>query len=104
MLEPIGYIGFFSDCNHVYDLAGLVSPEILEMRKSGKLSWFFGAVEKFQPQYIVLRRGEVERNVGFNVGVLFSSDQERQKFKEQYSQEGQIENNWNQVYSLYLRK
>lgn len=104
MLEPIGYIGFFSDCKHVYDLAGLVSPEILEMRKSGKSGWFFDAVEKFKPQYIVLRRGEVEKNIGFNVGFLFSSDQDRIKFQEQYAIAGQTENNWNRVYSLYLRK
>lgn len=103
MLEPIGYIGFFSDCKHVYDLAGLVSPEILTLRRTAQPGWFFKAVEEFKPQYIVLRKGEVERNSGFNVGVLFSGEDEQAIFKKKYLPAGSFDESWEATYSLYKR-
>lgn len=100
MLEPIGYIGFFSDCRKVYDLAGLVSPEVLSFRQNGKPGWFFDAVKKFEPEYIVLRRGEVEKNLGFNVGVLFESERERSDFLRRYS--SIVSNSdWEGTYEVY---
>lgn len=104
MLEPIGYIGFFSDCTQVYDAAGLVSPEILTFRRTGQSGWFFKAVEEVKPQYIVLRRGEVEANVGFNIGVLFAGENDKKTFQTLYAPVMDPKDKWDRVYSLYKRR
>lgn len=100
MLEPIGFLGFHSKCRKVMDLAGLVSPDVLVYRRQGNPGWFFEAVVKKKPQFIVLRKGEVERNLGFNVGILFSSEQQREAWKKLY-QEVSDELPWQKEYSLY---
>ena len=84
MLEPIGYIGFFSRTPRVFDLGGHVSRDVFEYRRSGRPSWFFDAVERFEPEFIVLREGEVERNLGWYVGVLFPGESERTDWLRRY--------------------
>jgi hypothetical protein len=101
MLEPIGYLGFHSKCRKVYDLAGLVSPDMLIFRRKGIPGWFFESVEQMKPQYIILRNGEIDKNIGFNVGTLFSSFQEREKWEKMY-QQVLIDLPWQKEYSLYL--
>jgi hypothetical protein len=103
MLEPIGHIGFFSDCARILDLAGLVSPEIHALRRTGRDGWFFEAARTFHPRYIVLRAGEVERNLGWNVGVLFASPDEEEAWRETYVEAhgfGAAE----RIYAVYERR
>jgi hypothetical protein len=84
MLEPIGYIGFYSD-RYVYDLAGLVSPAISELRRRYPEDWYVRAIFSFSPQYLVLRKFELERNVCFvGEGRLFQSEEQRGLFFRSY--------------------
>jgi len=101
MLEPIGYLGFHSKCRKVYDLAGLVSPQMLSFRRTGVPGWFFESVVQMKPQYIVLRNGEIEKNIGFNVGTLFSSPEQRDSWEKMY-QRVSVDQPWKKEYSLYL--
>jgi hypothetical protein len=53
MLHEIGYIGFLAD-RYVYDMAGIVSTEILEHRQK---QWSFDpalVVNKYEPDYLVV--------------------------------------------------
>jgi hypothetical protein len=88
MLEPIGYIGYYSHASRVYDLGGLVSPDVFRLRRGGRAGWFSEAVERFRPEYVVLRKGEVEENLGWNVGILFASPEERQLWFKGYDSSG----------------
>lgn len=56
MMEPIGYIGYYSEMR-VLDVIGLVSPEITKE----KVAWpnNFGVLaEKYKPRFAILRTGE----------------------------------------------
>jgi len=86
MLEPIGYVGFYSSAPVIYDLGGLVSPEVFALRRTGEPGWFAVAVHRLRPDYVVLRAGEVEQNVGFNVGQLFRSTDERSWWDQHYGE------------------
>jgi len=104
MLEPIGYIGFFSECRKVLDLAGLVSPEILAYRRTQKRGWFFEAVRQFNPQFVVLRKGEIEKNLGFNIGFLFGSEAERETFLKSYAPVPPVPDlDWTSLFTLYQK-
>jgi len=102
MLEPIGYLGFHSKCRKVYDLAGLVSPDMLVFRRKSVPGWFFESVDQMKPQYVILRKGEIEKNVGFNVGVLFASTEQKETWKKMYKQV-EADLPWQNEYSLYVR-
>lgn len=56
LLEPIGYIGFFSDAA-LYDYPGLVSPKMVAVRRAGHRGLAAAAVA-LEPQWLVLRRHE----------------------------------------------
>jgi hypothetical protein len=85
MLEPIGYIGFYSH-RYVYDLAGVVSPSIVDLRKRFPTDWYSRAIFSLSPDYLVLRKFEIERNVCFvGGGKLFQSEEERARFFREYS-------------------
>lgn len=84
MLEPIGYVGYYARDSRIYDLAGLVSPEVLAFRRGRVPGWFSQAVQRLLPQYVVLRHGEVELNLGWNVGVLFASDAQAAWWRQNY--------------------
>lgn len=59
MLEPIGYIGYFSH-RYVLDVVGLVSPQVLPYyRQSGDP--LLRLVDAFRPELLVLRVGEAQR-------------------------------------------
>jgi hypothetical protein len=74
---------------------------MLIFRRKGIPGWFFESVEQMKPQYIILRNGEIDKNIGFNVGTLFSSFQEREKWEKMY-QQVLIDLPWQKEYSLYL--
>jgi hypothetical protein len=57
LLEPIGYIGFFSNAK-LYDYPGLVSPAVVDARRRGHRS--IPEVAAFlRPEWLVLRRNEL---------------------------------------------
>jgi hypothetical protein len=86
MLEPIGYIGLYSH-RYVYDLGGLVSPRIVDLRRRYPADWYSRAIFSLSPDYLVLRKFEIERNVCFvGGGKLFQSERDRTRFFRQYSQ------------------
>ncbi len=91
MTEPIGYIGFYSNVHHVYDLAGLVDRSVFLLRRTGKPGWFFFSVKKFKPEFVILRKGEVEANLGWNIGVLFRDDVDLNFFEKNYTRVSPIE-------------
>ncbi len=58
-LEPLGYIGFFSQLK-MYDSVGLCSPEIVEARKKLKdKATFTNLILSLQPDWLVLRLNEI---------------------------------------------
>jgi len=56
LLEPIGYIGFFSNAA-LYDYPGLVSPRMVAVRRAGHKG-LTGAAVALEPEWLVLRRHE----------------------------------------------
>ena len=54
-LEPIGYIGYFSGAS-VFDYPGLVSPDVLRLRRSGLK--FYDLIDSLAPAWLVLRDSE----------------------------------------------
>jgi hypothetical protein len=85
MLEPIGYIGFYSN-RYVYDLAGLVSPSMTDLRKRYPEDWYFRAIVSYRPDYLVLRDFEVEKNVCFiGSNLLFHSESDQALFNRLYT-------------------
>lgn len=57
MLEPIGYIGYYSGME-VLDTVGLVSPEVLPFYRTEIASPYHGIWTHFKPEWILLRTGE----------------------------------------------
>jgi hypothetical protein len=55
-LEPIGHIGYFSHAK-ILDWPGLVSPSVVRAREKG--ADFDGVIDKLQPDWAVVRPGEV---------------------------------------------
>jgi hypothetical protein len=59
MLEPIGYIGYFSQ-RHVLDVIGLVSPQVLPLWQKSDSAPMGTIAMRFQPEWAVLRPGELQ--------------------------------------------
>ncbi|MBU1998047.1 MAG: hypothetical protein ABIG46_08190 [Candidatus Omnitrophota bacterium] len=60
-LEPLGYIGFYSQLK-MYDWPGLSSPEMILARKKIKIKESFGQlIEELKPDWLVLRPHEIEQ-------------------------------------------
>jgi hypothetical protein len=57
MLEPIGYIGYYSGVK-VLDAVGLVSPEIIPYFRKGAVSPYLDIMAGLKPEYVLLRTGE----------------------------------------------
>lgn len=57
MLEPIGYIGYFSRLR-VLDTVGLVSPEVLSAYQKEEPAPYHRIWTKYKPEWILLRTGE----------------------------------------------
>ncbi|HYE72291.1 MAG TPA: hypothetical protein VEF04_03135, partial [Blastocatellia bacterium] len=87
LTEAIGYIGYFSD-RPIIDLAGLVSPKVVQIAKStsGNGELFRGIIAQTQPEYIVLRRYEVRDNRHFHGGPIFQSSADSLYFFQSYSE------------------
>jgi hypothetical protein len=57
MLEPIGYIGYFSGAR-ILDAVGLVSPQVIRYYRPGAISPYLDIMAELKPEYVLLRAGE----------------------------------------------
>lgn len=60
MLEPIGYVGYYSD-RPLLDVVGLVSPEVLPFYRLQNEAPFLEIARRFHPEWCILRPGEIAR-------------------------------------------
>lgn len=60
MLEPIGYIGYYSRAR-VLDTIGLVSPEVVKFYRDESESPAADILAHFLPEWVLLRAGEVQQ-------------------------------------------
>jgi hypothetical protein len=58
MLEPIGYIGYFSGAR-ILDSVGLVSPEAIPYYRKGAVSPYLDMMRDLKPEWVLLRAGEL---------------------------------------------
>ncbi|MBI3245442.1 MAG: hypothetical protein HYZ50_02910 [Deltaproteobacteria bacterium] len=84
-MEAVGYQAFFSQ-RTVLDLAGIVSPEVVALKKATKSNaeLFFKIVSTLAPDYLVLRSFEVDENRHFHGGQLFETEEQRDFFTRTY--------------------
>jgi hypothetical protein len=85
-LEPIGYIGYYAGQQlRIRDEIGIVTPEIVELRKSGP-GWYTRAVKALRPDYIVQYQFSIDHNQleGTNE-QLFTNDNDEHWFSENYA-------------------
>jgi hypothetical protein len=84
-MEAVGYQAFYSE-RAVIDLAGLVSPAVVALRKteSSNAGSFFETLSKLKPDYVVLRSFEVVENRHFHGGKLFDDEEQRRYFDRHY--------------------
>jgi arabinofuranosyltransferase len=86
-MEAIGYQGYYSD-RRVIDMAGLVSPEVVALRRVSKSNaeLFYQLQSQLKPDYLVLRSFEVDENRHFHGGAIFENDTQREYFQEHFSE------------------
>lgn len=84
-MEAIGYQGTYSGL-HVFDLAGIVSPEVVRLaREEGSNARMLARLlSTREPEFVVLRSFEVENNRSYYGGPLFESEQAREWFRSHY--------------------
>ena len=70
-LEPVGYIGYFSGLR-VLDWPGLVSPEVVQVRKKKRLN-MATIIPELQPEWVVLRPNELQAVKESAAGRAFES-------------------------------
>jgi len=77
LLEPIGTIGWKNPQLVILDEVGLVSPAIAARRSLGP-GWYTDVVDRQKPEWLVTRRGMMERGTAFvGAGQPFRSAEER---------------------------
>jgi len=86
-MEAIGYQGYYSH-RRVLDLAGLVSPEVVEIVRtaSSKPAAIYRILSELCPDYLVLRSFEVDQNRSFYRGPLFATTAQRDYFARHYAE------------------
>jgi hypothetical protein len=83
-MEPIGYIGYFSQ-RRVLDEVGLISPQMVPLNRAGA-GWFVDMLNRYQPDYVVERPSYLVRNLTLNTRVpMFRSPIEREEFLSDYA-------------------
>lgn len=90
-MEAIGYQGYYSE-RHVIDLTGLVSPEVVAIRRSSKSNGeaFRRVLEQHAPDLIVLASFQVDENTHAHGGPLFDTDADRAYFDAHYAESGRM--------------
>lgn len=58
-MEPLGYIGFYSEMPRIYDFPGLVAPEVVKARRKGS-GTMASVVVQLRPDWMVLRPHEMQ--------------------------------------------
>ena len=84
--EAIGYQGYYSK-RRIVDLAGLTSREVLSASRESRgnsAATFHRVLKRTQPDHIVLRSFEVDRNRAFHGGPLFQTREQRSHFDGTY--------------------
>ncbi len=86
-MEAIGYQGYYSN-RRIVDFAGLVSPRVVDIRKRSRSNAeaFYGILRTLEPDYLVLRSFEVDRNMHFHGGPLFENREQRAFFMDHYGE------------------
>lgn len=86
-MEAIGYQGTYSR-RKVVDLAGIVSPQVVQMRReTGSAARTFERIrDQLHPDAIVLRTLEVSGELELHDGPLFDGPAEQQRFLDEYRQ------------------
>lgn len=89
--EAIGYQGYYSG-RRIFDLGGLVSPEVVSIAResSGSAAIFHEVLRRMQPDFLVLRSMEVDRNHSFHGGPLFETPAQRDYFVSHYREVGRF--------------
>jgi hypothetical protein len=84
-MEAIGYQGYYSE-RKVIDLAGLISPQVVAIRKESQTNAdaFAEICHTLKPDYLILRSYEYEDNQHFHGGKLFDTEQQKQEFDQTY--------------------
>jgi hypothetical protein len=83
MLEPIGIVGWSCPLR-VVDEVGLVSPAVAKRRLQGA-GWFTDTVERERPDWLVVRRRELDNDEGFaGAGAPFRNAAERDSLMRKY--------------------
>jgi len=106
MLEPIGYVGFYSD-RYILDFAGLVSPAITKLRQQAPNDWYLRAIFSSAPDYLILRDFEIRDNAALGgEQKLFRSEEERARFFAQYRQIGEyrssgVHGTWSESFLVF---
>ncbi len=54
MLEPIGYIGYFSE-TYIHDEVGLISPSVTDYRSTMGSHWWWNYIRDKKPTFVVER-------------------------------------------------
>ena len=85
--EAIGYLGYYSD-RRILDLAGIVSPEVVAIHREsdGNAEAFQRILTRLEPDYLVLRSFEVDRNRAFFGGPLFEGPEPTAAFRRAYAE------------------
>ncbi len=85
MLEPIGMVGFLNPLV-VVDEVGLVSPRVAQRRLQGA-GWYTDIVGSERPQWLVVRRGLLDRGQAFaGHGEPFRDAAERDSLLARYQE------------------
>lgn len=106
-MEAIGYQGFYSR-RRVIDLAGLVSPQVVEIRRRSHSSAqaFDSVLRELEPDYVLLRSFEIDDGQSFFGGRLFEDGDSERRFFESYAEvqrfESQGANTWGPLGTLTL--
>lgn len=103
MLEPVGYVGFYARDARILDLGGLTSIEIDRFRRTGEPGWFAKAAKALRPDFVVLRINEIERNVGWNVGILFATPAEKTWWGQSYELDKTVDAGFGDRFAIYRR-
>jgi hypothetical protein len=76
-LEPIGYIGYFSQA-HIVDYPGLVSKEVVRLRKAGRPQ-FISVIPALGPEWVIMRPYDILQLPGFlaSTGYDFLANYDR---------------------------
>jgi hypothetical protein len=86
-MEAVGYQAYYSN-RRVIDLAGLVSPAVVGIRRSSfsNAEAFYKVLRDLRPDDLVLRSFEVDENRHYHGGKLFETDEQVAYFAGHYQE------------------